>query len=73
MVSWTKGLGWVIETSERMVDFISSALVRPEVKTAIGVHLIKEPLLYEFMFFLEADSTQIFYVGSSYLSNGLKA
>ena len=56
-----------------MVLIISSLLVKPAVKTAIGVHRMREPLLYDLPLDAAAAWTQVFYVGSSSINNGEKA
>lgn len=43
IASWTIKFGWVIETSALMISRMFSADDSPEVNTAKGVTLIKEP------------------------------
>lgn len=60
-------------TSALIAFFMSSLFVRPAVKTAMGVILISEPLLYEVQLAILAASTHTFYDGSSSINNGDKA
>ena len=57
MASWTSLHGWIILVSALITLIISDSLVMPDVKTAIGVHFIIEPLLWELVLFILAALT----------------
>ena len=72
MASCTSLHGWTILVSALITFIISDSLVMPDVKTAIGVHFIIEPLLWELVLFILAALKATLTVGFDTLK-GTKA